>query len=185
VEIDRTHRGAALVIFEVEINGRARRVDIHRAGGGYEVTIDGHRHAADVTVINGIWSLILSDGKTRRSYEVAIVEQPPASGNLGVHVDGRLVSAAVGTARGSWARRGHDSGRSGVGPQAVIAPMPGKVVKLLVQVGDTVALRQGVVVVEAMKMENELKAARAGTVAEVRVSEGASVEAGAVLAVIE
>jgi biotin carboxyl carrier protein len=173
------------VTFDVEINGRARRVDIRRAAGGYEVTIDGHRHAADVTVINGLWSLILSDGRSRRSHEVAIVEQPPGSGNLTVHVDGRLVSAAVGAARGSWSRRGQEMGRGGEGPQNVIAPMPGKVVKLLVQVGDTVALRQGVVVVEAMKMENELKAARAGTVAEVRVSEGASVEAGAVLAVIE
>jgi biotin carboxyl carrier protein len=63
--------------------------------------------------------------------------------------------------------------------------MPGRIVKLLVQRGDTVAARQGLVVVEAMKMENELRSPKDGTVAEVRVSEGMSVDAGAVLLVVE
>jgi biotin carboxyl carrier protein len=186
------------VTYEIEINGRSRRVDVQRDESGYIVTVDGQRHAADVTLINGVWSLILSDSisgaggsasgssGSRRSFEVAIVEQPPASGNLTVHVDGRLVTAAVGKARGSWARRGHDAGASsGGGPQRIVAPMPGKVVKLLVRPGETVVARQGVVVVEAMKMENELRAPKAGTVAEVAVAEGASVEAGAILAVID
>jgi len=62
--------------------------------------------------------------------------------------------------------------------------MPGRIVKVLVRAGDVVAARQGLLVVEAMKMENELRAPRAGTVAEVRVSEGAPVEANVVLAVI-
>jgi biotin carboxyl carrier protein len=63
--------------------------------------------------------------------------------------------------------------------------MPGRVVKLLVAPGTVVEARQGIVVVEAMKMENELRAPRAGVVREVRVAEGASVEAQAVLVVIE
>jgi biotin carboxyl carrier protein len=63
--------------------------------------------------------------------------------------------------------------------------MAGKVIKVLVKPGDTVAARQGVVVVEAMKMENELRSPRDGMVAEVKVAEGASVDAGAVLVVIE
>jgi biotin carboxyl carrier protein len=63
--------------------------------------------------------------------------------------------------------------------------MPGKVVKLLVKPGDQVAARQGVIVVEAMKMENELRSPKAGVVREVKTNEGASVEAGAVLVVIE
>jgi biotin carboxyl carrier protein len=63
--------------------------------------------------------------------------------------------------------------------------MPGRVVKVLVKSGDTVAARQPLVIVEAMKMENELRAPRAGTVADVRVSEGQSVEANAVLVVLE
>lgn len=190
------------MIYEVEINGRTRRVEVERDEGRYLVTVDGHRHVADVTVINGAFSLILGspeggphDGLdvgagvsrpgTRKSYEVAIDEQAPASGNLTVYVNGRAINAAVGTSPGSWARRAHDAGAAGHGPQPVTAPMPGKVVKVLVKVGDQVAARQGVIVVEAMKMENELRAPKAGTVIEVKVTEGTSVEAGMVLAVIE
>ena len=77
------------------------------------------------------------------------------------------------------------SGASGTGPQRVAAPMPGKIVKVLVQPGDAVEARQGLVVVEAMKMENELRAQRPGTVTDVRVQEGMSVEAGTVLVVVE
>jgi biotin carboxyl carrier protein len=63
--------------------------------------------------------------------------------------------------------------------------MPGRIVKVLVKPGDVVAARQGVVVVEAMKMENELRSPKAGTIGEVKVTEGTSVEAGAVLLVVE
>jgi biotin carboxyl carrier protein len=63
--------------------------------------------------------------------------------------------------------------------------MPGKIVKVLVKPGDSVQPRQGIVVVEAMKMENELRSQKTGTVSEVRVKEGASVEAGAILVVVE
>jgi biotin carboxyl carrier protein len=70
------------------------------------------------------------------------------------------------------------------GEQRVVAPMPGKVIKVLVRPGDTVVPRQGLVVVEAMKMENELTAQKAGTVTEVAVTEGSSVEAGRLLVVV-
>jgi biotin carboxyl carrier protein len=170
------------VIFEVEVHGRTRRAEVERSDRGFAVILDGHRHVVDVTPINGAISLILDDGK---SYEVSIAEQPAGSGNLTVHVNGRVVSAVVGTSRGSWAKRGLEGSASGRGPQQVIAPMPGKVVKLLVKPGDQVAAKQGVVVVEAMKMENELRSPKAGTVIEVKIAEGASVEAGAVLVVIE
>jgi biotin carboxyl carrier protein len=63
--------------------------------------------------------------------------------------------------------------------------MPGKIVKVLVKPGDSVDARQGLVIVEAMKMENELRSQKAGTVSEVRVKEGASVEAGTILVVVE
>jgi biotin carboxyl carrier protein len=182
------------VTYNIDVNGRVRRVGVERAAGGFIVSVDGRRHAADVTVIDGLWSLIVDDDPPgaglRRSYEVAVTEQLSGSGGLTIHVDGRLVSAAVaGTTRGSWGRRGHDGGSAAAlangAPQRVTAPMPGKVVKVLVRQGDLVAARQGVVVVEAMKMENELRAPKAGTVAAINVSEGASVDAGAVLVVIE
>lgn len=178
------------MIYDVEINGRARRVAVTRHGQAFEVSVDGRKQAASVSVVNGVWSLILADvaeggaaPAAQRSYEVAIVDAP--DGALTVHVNGRLVTAAVAGARGSWARRGNDGGAAGKGPQKITAPMPGKVVKVLVKAGDEVAAKQGVVVVEAMKMENELKAARAGTVKEVKAVEGTSVEAGAVLVIVE
>ena len=75
--------------------------------------------------------------------------------------------------------------RQGSGPQHVIAPMPGKIVRLLVAPGDAVEPRQGLVVIEAMKMENELRASRAGRVKAIKVAEGQSVEAGALLVTVE
>jgi biotin carboxyl carrier protein len=181
-----TRGRASLVTFEIEINGRVRRVDVERTGAGFEISLDGRQHRADVTVVGGLWSLILSpDGNTapRRSYEVAIAEDRTAAGRLTVQVGGRVLVANVG--RSQRGERGGDAGAAASGPQAVTAPMPGRVVKLLVQPGDAVAARQPVVVVEAMKMENELRAAGAGTVTEIRVAEGALVDAGAVLAIIE
>jgi len=185
------------VIYEVEINGRTRRVEIERTATGCVAIVDGQRHAVDVTPVDGALSLILDDAPAagdrpsgsvspgRRSYEVSVAEDPPGSGTVAVHVNGRVVSARVGASRGSWGRRAQDGGGGGEGPHAVSAPMPGKVVKVLVKTGEKVTARQGVVVVEAMKMENELRSPKAGTVAEVKVTEGTSVDAGAVLVVIE
>ena len=76
-------------------------------------------------------------------------------------------------------------GGSAHGPQQIAAPMPGKVVRILVAPGDTVEAGQGVVVVEAMKMQNEMKSPKAGTVREVRTRTDATVTAGEILLVIE
>ena len=81
--------------------------------------------------------------------------------------------------------RAGSSDRAAAGPQLITAPMPGKIVRVFVRPGDAVTARQPLVVVEAMKMENELRANRDGTVAEVHVREGLSVEAGAPLIVIQ
>ncbi len=113
----------------------------------------------------------------------AVVVPGKARGALGVHVNGRQVALTISESgrarvRGGAAAHGH-------GPQRLLAPMPGKVVKVLVRPGDAVEAGQGLIVVEAMKMENELRAAKAGRVASVAVTEGQSVDAGAVLAVVE
>lgn len=76
------------------------------------------------------------------------------------------------------------AGRAGHGVQTLASPMPGKVVRVLAAAGDTVAAGQGIMVVEAMKMQNELKAARAGTVLTISAREGATVMAGESLATI-
>jgi biotin carboxyl carrier protein len=105
-----------------------------------------------------------------------------------VHVDGVPVEAAIVDDRAARASAATSPlGRTGRadGPQRVTAPMPGKIVKLLVKPGDRVEPRQGLVVVEAMKMENELRARATGTVKEVLTVEGTTVEAGAILVILE
>jgi len=106
-----------------------------------------------------------------------------------VRVDGSSVSACQRTFRVEvvdprrWNRdRNH---RQADGVQAVAASMPGKVVRVLVSPGDLVEAGQGLIVVEAMKMQNELKAVRAGRVATMTATPGATVSAGEILATIE
>jgi biotin carboxyl carrier protein len=122
-------------------------------------------------------SLVFEDG---RSLEAAAT--PKGSGEWLVHLAHVDVPVVVDGQR--HGRRGA-GGPSGAGAQRVTAPMPGRVVRVLVAVGDEVAHRQGLVVVEAMKMENELGAPKAGRIIEVAVVEGVSVEAGRLLIVIE
>jgi biotin carboxyl carrier protein len=136
----------------------------------------------DLAEVGGIWSLLFGDGPCRRSYEVTFSE----NAGLTVHVNGTPV--AVDLPAAGFRRRktaGRDVADATNGPVAIAAPMPGRVVKVLVSAGDAVAARQGLIVIEAMKMENELRAPRAGTVQEVRAAQGAAVEAGAVVVVIE
>jgi biotin carboxyl carrier protein len=112
-----------------------------------------------------------------------VVVADGATGQLTVHVGGTPVVVTV-NGRRRWGRK-DESGGSSAGPQRVTAPMPGKIVRVLVAAGDSVVARQPLVVVEAMKMENELRAGRAGIIADVHAREGASVEAGALLLVIQ
>ena len=160
----------------VEVNGRARTVDVRPGGRRYDVSIDGRSAAVDLVRTPTGWSLLL-DG---RSHEVALEDGPAGTA---VYVDGQRVPVTLPDARRFGAGGRHADGGP-QGPGRITSPMPGRVVKVLVAPGDQVVARQGLVVVEAMKMENELRAPAAGTVTEVRVTEGASVEANAVLVIL-
>jgi biotin carboxyl carrier protein len=171
------------VTFEIEVNGRARSVAVERAGadGRFRVTIDGETTLVDAQRFGdfGI-SLLFPDG----SHESGTVHIAPAAarGEWLAVVDGRTASVVV---NGRRSRHAGDGAGAGDGEQRIVAPMPGRVVRVLVAPGDEVEARQPVVVVEAMKMENELRAARAGRVREVAAAAGTSVDAGRVLVVIE
>ena len=170
--------------YSLVIGGRTREVTLQRQGAGWRVTVDGEAldvHAAEVD--GARLSIVLGDGAGSGRGVPAVVVPGRESGDLLVAVDGRTMPVRVVAPERSRKRSG--AGTDGTGPQRIVAPMPGKVVRVLVKPGDTVTARQGLVVVEAMKMENELRAARAGTVATVSVAEGQSVDAGAVLAVVE
>ena len=167
----------------IEAGGRTRTVGVQRNTDGFVVSLDGREHTVDVNEIDGTWSLLLGT----KSYEVSFVEGFDRA--MMVHVNGQAVPVSVDAGRRGWGARGRGAGAgatgSAAGPHRIVAPMPGKIVKVLVKSGDSVQPRQGLVVVEAMKMENELRSQRAGTVSEVRVKEGASVEAGTILIVVE
>ena len=119
---------------------------------------------------------ILMDG---RSYEARVEETPSG---LVVVLDGYRFEIEVRDPR-RWTRQSGATGAHGI--QHLSAPMPGKVVRVLVAAGETVEAGQGLVVVEAMKMQNEIKAPRAGRILSVPASEGATVIAGEVLATID
>ena len=171
------------VNYEVDINGRLRLVSVTRADGVFHVTIDGRRVDVDSARIDAYsWSLIVLDGGSafRRTYEITIARDQTSS-QVAVGVGPvRLAASANGRRRSKKEAAAH----AAAGPLRVVAPMPGKIVRVLVQSGDAVHARQPLIVVEAMKMENELRAGRAGTVAEVRAQAGQSVDAGAVLVVV-
>lgn len=174
--------------FEIAIGDKVRAVAIARKGNLLHVELDGRTHVVDARRVSEsvISMLVQPDGGEMPSRSVdAAFAAKPAAGEFDVHLDGRTIALEIRPA-GSFGRQkkeGH--GAHGAGPQRVTAPMPGKVVRVLVAPGDEVKARQGLVVVEAMKMENELRAARDGRVRDVTVKEGQSVDAGAVLLTVE
>jgi biotin carboxyl carrier protein len=97
-------------------------------------------------------------------------------------VNGRSIAVQVFDPR---ALRNRGSGSAAQGRQKITAPMPGRIIRLLAAVGDPVEAGQGLVVVEAMKMQNEMKSPKAGRVTEIKTKEGAAVSAGDVLVVVE
>jgi len=161
---------------EVEVGGRVRQVSVVRRGEAYAVTIDGRERLVDAVRTGPHTLSVLVDGT---SYDVTIVPEPTA-GHAVVYVGAVPVPVRL-----NGRRRAESREDVATGPQRITAPMPGRVARLLVRSGDAVDARQPVAVVEAMKMENELRAGRAGIVGEVCVSEGAPVDAGTLLMVIQ
>ena len=164
----------------IELDGRVREVAIAPGAGPdtLDLVVDGQAVSCDVRDLgDGRLSVRLADGTIRD----LVVEAGVQVGERLVHVDGRRVSAIASTR----VRRPAAGGAAGGGPLRLVAPMPGKVVRVPVAVGDVVEARQPLVVIEAMKMENALSAGRAGTVREVLVRAGESVEAGRPLVIVE
>jgi biotin carboxyl carrier protein len=162
----------------------------------YDITIDGKNYRLDLNHAEGRWSCRL-DG---RDFEVdAILTRPDVLSlridNLVYEVkservanDLRLWVGSTGFAvevRDPRSLRGRTRAGDDHGPRKITAPMPGKVVRLLVRAGDGVELGHGVAVVEAMKMQNEIKSPKKGTVQKILVGEGEAVNAGDVLAIVE
>lgn len=179
-----TAAGRGPVRLYVEVAGERRLVTVEPVG---PVDSDGSRftlrwndttYEVDVSRLrSGALSLIVPSAG-HASHEVTCHETAP--GELALGVAGRHVRARVTDGR---RRRAVDVAHAG-GNHAIVAPMPGRVVRMLVEPGDTVQAGQGLVVVEAMKMENEVASPTAGVISEVRAAVGDSVKSGAVLVVV-
>jgi biotin carboxyl carrier protein len=170
---------------DVDIDGQSRPVHVEPldgagpAGGRFRIRIGaGDPEDVDVRLTDLGVSIVFADGG--RIVDAALTERP--GGEWLVQFSNVAVAALV---NGRRRRRGAGGDAAAAGPQRITAPMPGRIVRVLVKPGEDVAARQGLVVVEAMKMENELSAVRAGRVSEIAVAEGVSVEAGRLLVVVE
>ena len=171
---------------EVEVGRRMIEVGIQPSGEALAVTVDGRASYVDVARVDAhtlslIWTR--PPGEAAEAYEVTLTPDPGSPSRLTVRVGAIPVAVSV-----ERRRRRHgldDHGTSVFEPQRITAPMPGKIVRVLVKKGDAVRARQPLIVVEAMKMENELRAARDGTVADVAGHEGQSVDAGTLLLLVQ
>ena len=163
--------------FEAQLGADTVPVDVTGGEGTYRVAVAGERHDVDARqAAEGIWSLLIGGV----SYTVDVTDE---DGMFLVEVDGERYRIRVEEETRYIIRtRG---GKAHGGGQVLKAPLPGKVTVVEVAVGETVAPGAGLVVIEAMKMENELKAAVAGVVVDVRVQPGQAVNAGDTLVVIQ
>jgi len=154
--------------------GRTIRVEVREQDGRYHLELDGTPMVVDLVETGDHFASLVVGGE---SHEVGLVPTPDG---YRVHVGAHSVVVRVqDAARGATAPTSRDEG-----PARVVAPMPGRVVRVLTAAGRTVEPGEGLVVVEAMKMENELRSPRGGAVTEVKVEEGQAVEAGALLVVV-
>ena len=167
--------------FRLEVEGQVHAVDLEPAGSGWTVAIGGHRWQVDMRPSGHAWSLLLKTGELgthagARSHDVRL--RWDGTDAARVSVDGTAVTVTVAQVTTPGRRGGADHGRA---DGQVRAPMPGRVVRVPVVAGQAVTARQAVVVVEAMKMENELRAPQAGTVRALHVQSGDPVDAGQLL----
>ena len=173
-----------------DIDGERLALEVRREGGRVVAEVDGRRHELEAREVEPGVYLFVREGEVFEIHlgggggggDDGAGASPPEirvrhRGGHGAYAV-RLIDPK--RLRGARAAAGHDAGRA-----PITAPMPGKVVRVLVEQGQEVEAAQPVVVVEAMKMQNELKSPKAGAVVALRAAPGATVNAGDILAEIE
>ena len=164
--------------YEVLIDGHPHQVELERAEQGYDCKVDGEAYELNVVMTARDVLSIIHKG---RQYEAK--REYSLMGDLHLIVGSERFAVEVRDPRSLRSRRaaaGHEAG-----PAKILAPMPGKIIRLLAIEGDEVEAGQGLVVVEAMKMQNEIKASKKGKVTRIAVKEGSAVNAGDLLAIVE
>ncbi|MFN7944584.1 MAG: biotin/lipoyl-containing protein [Blastocatellia bacterium] len=163
---------------ELNINNTTRLVEFKITGSEVQMIADEATCSAQVSEPEPGFFTVILDGRVFRC-----LPERTASGETEIIVNGQRIPVTVRDQK--RLRSGAHDAHKGSGKATLTAPMPGKVVRILKAVGDEVESGQGILVVEAMKMQNEVQSPKNGRVTELRVSEGQTVNAGEVMAVIE
>ena len=165
------------MIYDVNIDGKNFKLDLERGEKGWRCHLDDREIQMDAVLARrDVLSVIISG----KAYEIKR-EQTPT--DLHLWVGPVRYAAEVRDPRSLRGRKG--AGIDDAGPKKLVAPMPGKVVRVMVVQGEQVEAGQGILVMEAMKMQNEIKSPKKGTMQKIVAYEGASVNPGDVLAIVE
>jgi biotin carboxyl carrier protein len=163
--------------YEIVVGEKQHRLELNKGENGFLCKLDGEEIQVDAVMPRRDVLSIVIEGQ---AYEV---KREQGREDLHLWVKSARYPVQLRDPRSLRSRRA--GAGEAAGPRKMTAPMPGKVVRILVEEGATVEAGQGVVVVEAMKMQNELKSPKNGTVQKITTKEGATVNAGDVLAIIE
>lgn len=161
----------------IEISGQTHEAEFTREGATAQLALGERIHQADISQPEaGFYTVLLND----RVFRCALDVLP--NGQTEVWVNGQRFPVNV---RDKKSRQAAAGGAAAGGKAVLSAPMPGKVVRVMCAVGDEVAANQGLLVVEAMKMQNEVQAPKAGKIIELKVTEGQTVNAGDTMVIVE
>jgi len=164
------------VTYEISIDGKNYRLELSQSEGKWSCRLNGREIEVDAVLARpNVLSLRIGN----KAYEVKCER---VAGDVHIWVGSQRFAPEVRDPR-SLRSRSHAADEQG--PRKLTAPMPGKVVRILLAQGVEVEAGAGVVVVEAMKMQNEVKSPKKGTIQKILVTEGAAVSAGDVLAIVE
>ena len=164
------------MMYDVNIEGKNYRLELDRVDGRWSCQVDGGEIEIDAVLARRDVLSILIDGK---AYEI---KRERTAVDMHLWVGSARFAVQLRDPRSLRSRAAAEDGK---GPRKLLAPMPGKVVRVLVTEEAEVEAGQGVLVVEAMKMQNEIKSPKKGVVRKLMATEGAAVNAGDVLAVVE
>ena len=169
------------MVYEIIVGGKEggkpRRLELEKAGGGWQCRLDGQPVHIDAVIPRRDVLSLLVDG---HAYEI---KREQTATDLHMWVGSSRFAVELRDPRSLRSRQ--QAGGDEKGPRKVVAPMPGRIVRLLVAENSQVEAGQGIVVVEAMKMQNEIKSPKKGVVKKMLATPGAAVNPGDVLAVVE
>jgi biotin carboxyl carrier protein len=165
------------MIYDVIVEGKPHRLELEKVGSGWKCHLNGKEVQVDAVLPRrDVLSLLVDD----HAFEI---KREQTATDLHLWVGSTRFAVELRDPRSLRSRKG--SGADETGPRKVIAPMPGRVVRILLAEGAAVEAGQGIIVVEAMKMQNEIKSPKKGIVNKIAAAAGSTVNAGDVLAIVE